>query len=107
MNVNKLIKDSLSSLTVPVSFQTYAGTLTTYITFFCYNEQGEAWAEDQEVATGFYVQVDVWSKDDYTTLAGQVQAAMIAAGFSRTTSADLYESDTKIFHRALRFVYVD
>jgi len=106
MNINKLIKDSLEAISVPTSFQTYSGTATTYITYFCYNEQGELFAENQEIVTGFYVQVDVWSKADYTELAGQVQTAMIAAGFKRTTGADLYERDTKIFHKAMRFSYV-
>jgi len=31
---------------------------------------------------------------------------MIAAGFIRTTAQDLYESDTQIYHKAMRFSYV-
>ena len=106
MNINLLIKNTLVPCGVPVEFQSYTGKLTKYITFFCYNEQGEAWAEDKEIETGFYIQVDVWSKDDYTDLVEQVQAAMIAAGFYRRTAHDLYEKDTKIFHKAMRFVFM-
>lgn len=107
MNILKKVKDSLASITVPVSFQVYLGSETTYITYFCYNEQGEEWAENEEIATGYSVQVDIWSKTDYTTLVGQVTAAMLAAGFTRASSQDLYESDTKTYHKALRFVYVN
>jgi len=106
MNYKKLIMDTLASLTVPVEFQVYSGTAATYITFLCYNEQGEEWAEDAEIATGYYVQVDIWSKSDYTTLEGQVKDALIVAGFSRTSAQDLYEPETKTYHKALRFVYV-
>jgi len=106
MNYNQTIIDALENLGVPVAFQAYTGTAQTYITFFCYNEQGEEWAEDAEIATGYYIQVNLWSKSDYTTLAGQVKDAMIAAGFARTGSQDLYEPETKIYHKALRFVCV-
>lgn len=106
MNINKLIKDTLNILGVPVSFQTYKGSEKTYITYFCYNEQGEAWAENKEIATGFYIQVDVWSKTDYTELVEMVMTTMLAAGFTRTIAQDLYENDTQIYHKTMRFVYV-
>ncbi|MDQ7095944.1 hypothetical protein REC12_20325 [Desulfosporosinus sp. PR] len=106
MNYKKLIKDALTPLGIPVEFQKYSGTSSVYITFFCYNEQGEAWAENDEIATGYYVQVDIWSKSDYSTLEEQVLGAMQDAGFYRKTSQDFYEEDTKIYHKAMRFVYV-
>lgn len=105
--INKLIKDTLSSLGVPVSFQTYSGNEKTYITFFSYNEQGEEWAENKEIATCFYVQVDIWSKFDYVKLEEKIKQAMEPVGFRRVSAQELYESDTKTFHKALRFVYVN
>jgi len=101
-----LIANTLASLGVPVSWQKYSGTATTYITFLVYNKQGEAWAENVEIATGYYLQVDIWSKGDYSSIEAQVEVAMIAAGFIRTTAQDLYESDTQIYHKAMRFSYV-
>lgn len=106
MSINTIIKTALTSISAPVSYMTYTGTTTPYITYQCYNEQGEAWAEDKEVATGFYCQVDVFGKTDCTAMAEQVKAAMITAGFKRTTAIDLYETDTKLYHKALRFSYV-
>ena len=106
--INDTLVSALQPLGVPVSFRNYSGSALTYITFFCYNEQGEAWAENEEIATGFYYQVDIWSKGDYLTLTTQVKNAMEAAGFIRTMAQDLpYEPDTKIYHRAMRFSYVD
>lgn len=107
MNLGQRVKDALAPLGVPLSFSVYIGSATTYITFFCYNEQGEEWSENEEIVTGYYVQVDIWSKGSYIDLADQVMTAMISAGFKRMTAQDLYESDTKTFHKALRFSYVD
>lgn len=104
---NSLIVNALKSLGVPVSWQKYSGTETTYITFFSYNEQGEQFADDLELVTGYYVQVDVWSKSDYKNLADQVRSLMEAVGFSRTTAQDLIEFDTLIFHKAMRFSYFE
>jgi len=104
--MNKLIVDTLKPLNVPIAFQKYSGTASTYITFFIYNEQGEAWADDAEIQTGYYVQVDVWSKSDYTTVVNDVITAMQNEGFIRTYASDLYESAANIYHKAIRFNYM-
>lgn len=103
--MNKLVLDSLNPLGVPVAFHEYSGQATTYISFFFYNETPKLNADDTEKVTGYYVQVDVWSKGDYTDLVNQVKNAMTAAGFRKTTAADMYEKDTELYHKALRFSY--
>jgi hypothetical protein len=106
LNINKFIKDTLKPLGAPVEFQKYSGDQSTYITFFCYNELGEVYAENKEVITGYYLQVDLWSKGDYMELADNIKTAMENAGFRRTSSIDLYEKDTEIYHKAIRFNYL-
>ncbi len=106
MSINKLIKDSLKVLNIPVSFQSYKGNRETYITFFCYNERGETYAEDEEIQTAIYIQVDVWSKYDYTEIVNQTRIILENNGFRRTTSIDLYESDTGVYHKGMRFIYI-
>ena len=101
--INDLILGALRSLRVPVSFQKYRGKENTYITFFSYLEQGEQYADNEEKETGYYIQLDVWSKSDYTELVENITDAMKAAGFRRTSAADLFEEDTKIYHKAIRF----
>ena len=105
--INQLIISALAPLGVPVSNLKYSGTATTYITFFCYNEQGEAWAENKEIATGFYMQVDVWSKGDFTAIVEQVKTLLESAGLARKYATEMYENDTQIYHKAMRFVYVN
>ncbi|MEW8997901.1 MAG: hypothetical protein AB2462_08865 [Thermoanaerobacter sp.] len=104
MSINQLVMDALKGLGVPVGFQT-APTADTYITFFCYLETGELYSDDMQQATGYYIQVDVWSKGNYTSLVEQVKLAMVNAGFSFLSAYDLYESDTATYHKVLRFYY--
>jgi hypothetical protein len=105
MSINKLIIDTLKPL-APVGFQTYTGTAETYITFFFYDENAALIADDVELKTNYYLQIDVWSKSDYTSLVDQVKNKLIALGFARRSAVDFYEKDTKTFHKAMRFSYV-
>ncbi|MBU3100664.1 MULTISPECIES: hypothetical protein [Clostridium] len=105
--INEIIIDSLKALNVPLSFQKYSGKAETYVTFHEYLETGEEYEEDEESLTAHYIQVDVWSKGDYTDLVRKVKNPLIAAGFKRINEVDLYEEDTKIYHKGLKFYYLE
>lgn len=105
--INKLVIDTLKPLGVPVGFQKYSGTDTTYITFHEYLQSGEVFEEDEEAFTGHYVQVDVWSRSDYTTLATNIKTLLIASGFKRLDEADFYEPDMGLYHKGLKFYYLE
>lgn len=105
--INSLVVSALASLNVPVVSEKYSGTEKTYITFFIYNRQGEAWADNTEIATGHYIQVDVWSNANCEVLADQVEDLMKSAGFPRTFRRGAYELDTFIYHETIRFSYFD
>ena len=68
-----------------------------------YLESGEGYEDDEETLTAHYIQVDVWSKVDYTDLVKEVKRFLINAGFTRLNEIDLYEEDTKIYHKGLKF----
>lgn len=101
--INNLIISTLNSLNIPVSFQKYNGSETTYITFFEYLEQGELFCDDGEFTTGHYIQIDLWSKSDYTSILNQIKANLNNAEFKRISEHDLYEYDTQIYHRVIRY----
>jgi len=107
MSINGIIINALKTLGIPVSFQAYKGTATTYATFFIYLAQGEAWSEDTEDITGHYIQLDIWSKGDYTAVVSLAKTLMLAAGFKRTNETDLYEPDTQTYHKGMRFFYAE
>lgn len=88
---------------VPVTHLTYSGTATTYITHQEYNSNGAAFAENKEIATNHYLQVDIWTNDTFEALAKKVLSLMTAAGYYRTYETEIYESDTKTKHKVIRF----
>jgi hypothetical protein len=94
-------------LIAPTAFQFYTGTADAYITYFCYNEMGELWAENVQITTGFYCQIDIWSKRRENGIESQVRTALITAGFDGLTTQDLYESDIRIYHKAIRCNYFE
>lgn len=104
MSINGDIISALSDLGVPVQFQHYSGDADPYITFFTFLDKPEQHADDRETITGYYVQVDIWSKGDNTRLVGTVHQKMLAAGFRKQNFYDLYEEDLKIYHKAMRFI---
>lgn len=107
MNINKLILDTLNPLNVPASFQKYTGVATTYITFFSYLNQSESFANNIETSIGNYVQIDIWSKDDYTDIVTNVKLALAQAGFRKSYETEMFENETLIYHKVLRFFYLE
>lgn len=103
MSINEEILSALSTLGVPVSFQTYSGKAGTYLTFFTYLDKPVQHADDEEIATGHYVQLDLFSGGDYTTLAADIHSRMKTAGFQKIAFYDLYEKELKIYHKVMRF----
>ncbi|MGM7682656.1 hypothetical protein ACSVDA_10935 [Cytobacillus sp. Hm23] len=105
MSINQIVINTLESVGVPVEFHHYDGDEKTYITFFEYNQGSGLHADDDEQKTVHYVQVDVWSDLNYMNLVDQVKEKLKNVGFRRTSEADLYERDTGIYHKVMRFSY--
>ena len=99
--ISKMILDALKPLKIPVSFQKYSGKAKTYITFHEYLVSGEEYEDDVESLTVHYIQVDIWSKDDYTDIVKNVKQLLLNVGFKRLNEIDLYEEEIKIYHKGL------
>lgn len=107
IDINNLVKESLKPLGVPVEFQFYNGKKNLYITFFCYNEQGEVFSDDKETVTGSYIQIDIWYKEN-SDLGQRALNLLRDVGFTKRTIYDApYEPDTRLFHKVLRLLYVE
>lgn len=98
------IKQSLETIGLPVSRLKYLGTAQTYITFFEYSEDVENSSDDEVEIEGHYIQVDLWTKSDFTSYKPLIKLAMKNAGFYFTNGEELYEDDTKIYHWSSRYV---
>lgn len=105
MNFRSVVETALTPLSIPGGHQRYTGTATTYYTFFRYNKQGLEWAEDVEIETGHYIQLDIWSKSDCTDVAEEAERLMVEAGFYRNGTGSHYEDDTKTYHESRDFIY--
>lgn len=107
MSINSLIINTLNPLGMPVAFLIYSGTVRPYLVFNVIDERSHFLADNVEKATEYTVQVDVYHTGNYTSQVDAVKQAMIAAGFSRLSEYDLYEPDTAIYHKAIRFFYYE
>ena len=104
MSINKEIITALKEIEVPVSFQSYSGDSDSYITFFTYLDKPELHSDDKETVTGYYVQIDIWSKTDYTNIEKEIHQSMLTANFRKLNFYDLYEEDLKVYHKVMRFL---
>jgi len=104
MSINKEVIQALKDIGVPVSFQTSGNEEYPYITFFTYLDRATLHSDDKESITGYFIQIDIWSKTDYTDIAEEVHQGMLTANFIKQRYYDLYEKDTKVYHKVMRFL---
>lgn len=101
--LNSLIEETLAPLNVPIFFQTHYGDEDTYITYFQYDEQTSIRFDDAEAFTDVYMQINIFSKTNYSDLVKQVKDLMYAAGFSRRNEMELFYED-EWYQRTIRFM---
>lgn len=104
MSINKEVISALKDIGIPVSFQTSQVGKYPYVTFFTYLDRGTLHSDDEELITGYFTQIDIWSKTDYTNIEDKIHNAMLNSGFIKQRYYDLYEEDTKIYHKVMRFL---
>ncbi|SDD27000.1 Protein of unknown function [Paenibacillus sp. UNCCL117] len=73
------------------------------VTYFEVNNRDSFFADDTPIASDIVLQVDIWSKGSTSAIAKEVDRTMKELGYTRTSGADLYEEDTKVYHKALRY----
>lgn len=105
MNLNRLIMDTLKPLGVPVAFGNYNQTANTYIVFVEYNQASRMNADDDEIITKHFFQMDVFSTGNYLQLVKDVKRLMKEAGFGRMFESETFDTDMKMFRKILRFNY--
>jgi hypothetical protein len=73
------------------------------LSYFEVTNIGNLFADDQEIGSEIIFQVDLWGKASLSTYADAVGTAMSSIDFSRIYCTDLYDNDSKIYHKAMRF----
>lgn len=74
-----------------------------YLEYEIINEYGVEYSEGNEDFTTYLIQIDIFSKTNYYAIEKAVKKAMIGNGFFRDMAADLYEQETGLYHKAMRF----
>ncbi len=77
----------------------------THITFCYMSDTDTQHSDDTNEAEEYYIQVDVWSKEDCFLLKRKVKKLLKNAGFTYFAGNDDYEQDTKLYHKAARFYF--
>lgn len=105
MSVDRLLMDALRPLGYPVGKAKYNQVADTYIAFVEYNQAPRLNADDEEIVTKRFYQVDVFSNGNYNQLVKDLKSAMKQAGFKRMFESETYDEDFKKYRKILRFNY--
>lgn len=73
------------------------------ITFYEQNNSPALVGDGRELTSESVVVIDIWSKGDTSDIAQAVDTVMIGLHFVREFSADLYENDTGVYHKSMRY----
>ncbi len=110
VDIIALVSETLEPLNIMVIEGWYDNELNkTYITVHEYLESEESFQDDEASELEHNIQVDIWSKDSIESynLKKQVRNLLKENGFKFTSGQDLFENDTKIYHKGLRFTYLE
>lgn len=97
--------DTLKPLGYPVTFANYNQTADTFIVFVEYNQAPRLNADDEELITKHFFQVDIFSTGNYLQLVNDVKARMKQVGFGRMFESETYDDELKKFRKIIRFNY--
>ncbi len=100
------ILEILEPLEVEVGFIYVEGNPKKYITFDIYSISPCDFSEDDNESKLYKIQVDIFSIDDLTDLDNEVQSLMKENGFKLVDEAIMYEKETKLYHKGIRYTKV-
>lgn len=98
MNINPLVISALTSLSLPVTPNTYGGAATDYITFNYADERPALNADDVDILDETTIQVHYFTKSDPQTNKKAIRRLLRTAGFFIQSTEELYEPDTGYTH---------
>lgn len=105
MSLIDTIGNKLNELNYPTQWQLRPDQFPS-ITYSIVAENDNYFTTDGK-ETEYIVQVDVWSKDDYTNIVKNVIARMNEIDMYKDFAIDDYEDDTQVYHKIIRFNYLE
>lgn len=110
MDIIAFTVNALEDLKIPVTEGWYNQDIDkTQVTLMEYLEQELLYEDDEPVAIEHNLQIDVWSKDSLEAfnLKNKIRTLLKAKGFKFDDGQDFFEIEPKIYHKALRFTYLE
>ena len=110
MSVNKEVLNALAPLIeagIPVTAHVHFENVAPYITFAVFYRAYAQNADNDGTVSEHHIQIDLWGHGDLTGLANQVRKLMKNAFFHYVGEGEIYESDTKTFHRHMDFIFIE
>lgn len=109
--MNSLIEKTLKGFTVngkkiPVKFLWYNGNEETYITYMITSADSVLHGDDELLNYVEYYDFDIYTKGNYKPIEKVLKALLTSVGFMwepDRSSEDMYEYDTKYYHKTLCF----
>lgn len=104
--MNELIEQLFANFNVPVAYLYYDGDATTYVTYRQTDADSVLASDDAIQNYVDYYDFDIYSTGNYLSVAESVKEVLTAGGFiwqPSRSSGDMYEKDTKYYHKTLCF----
>ena len=101
--LNRLVIETLRPTNTPVAYMKYNQPHDTYIVFLFYNIAPRLTADDEELITKHFIQMDVFSKFNFLKLNKQIKKLMKEAGFGRMFESETYDEDMGMYRKIFRF----
>ena len=109
--MNSLIKQILDAMRVngkaiPHAFLYYEGHDDAYITYQQVDADNPLRGDNDLIGYADYYDFDIYSKGNYKSIVEQLKTDLKAHGFvwqPSLSSGDMYETDTKYYHKTLCF----
>lgn len=104
--MNELIERILTEIGIPYGYIFYDGNSETYITYQEVDLSGSYSGDNDILGYISYYDFDVYSNTNYTEIINSLMEKLEKNGFTwqiTDSSGDMYETDTKYYHRTLNY----
>lgn len=103
-NFNQEIETVLDELNIPIAFLFYEGEETTYIVYSQTDKESPMYGDDGIRGCIQYYDFDIYSQENYLDYVTQLTMLLEAEGWTydpSRDSPDMYETDTKFYHKTI------
>lgn len=100
---------AVDNVAIPVSYMFYEGHGEPFIVYMQQDADKSLSGDDELIGYVDYYDFDVYATGNYLKIVDEVKKLMKSNGFvwqPSRTSQDMYETDTKYYHKTLNFAYL-